>query len=170
MTIRRRPYRAVFIVCSVLWMILIFSMSAVPGQETLRTSGRLVTFVQKVFYKKWEALPEAEFTAYLGRLNYFLRKAAHMMEFAVLGALFSLVSATFQKRFSFRAAVSFLCGVLYAASDEIHQHFVPGRDGIVFDVLVDSAGVFIGVVTVLGILAMIGEDRKTGGTAAALPQ
>ena len=36
-------------------------------------------------------------------------------------------------------------GIAYAASDELHQVFVPGRRGSVFDILIDSVGVALGV-------------------------
>ena len=42
-----------------------------------------------------------------------------------------------------RAALA--AGVAYAISDEVHQHFVPGRVGAPLDVVIDSAGVAIGV-------------------------
>jgi hypothetical protein len=36
-------------------------------------------------------------------------------------------------------------GIAYAASDEVHQHFVTGRVGSPLDVLIDAVGVAIGV-------------------------
>lgn len=41
--------------------------------------------------------------------------------------------------------VPWLLAVLYAATDEIHQTFVPGRSGRVTDVLIDAAGAAVGV-------------------------
>ena len=73
----------------------------------------------------------------LGTWDLVLRKIAHAGEFAVLGALL------------FRALRDELpalgLGVAYAASDELHQHFVEGRVGSPLDVLIDSVGVAIGV-------------------------
>ena len=74
----------------------------------------------------------------LGTWDLVLRKIAHAGEFAVLGAL--LLRAL-------RDEVPALAlGVAYAASDELHQHFVEGRVGAPFDVLIDSVGVAIGIV------------------------
>ena len=42
-----------------------------------------------------------------------------------------------------RAALA--AGVAYAVTDEVHQHFVPGRVGSPLDVAIDSVGVAIGV-------------------------
>ncbi len=49
------------------------------------------------------------------------------------------------KRIGIRVAVSaFLITVLYAATDEVHQMFVPGRTADVFDFLADAGGATMG--------------------------
>jgi VanZ family protein len=74
----------------------------------------------------------------LGGWDTLLRKVAHTVEYAVLGAL--LLRATG------RVGVALALGTLYAASDEIHQSFVPGRLGSPLDVAIDAVGVACGVV------------------------
>ena len=44
-----------------------------------------------------------------------------------------------------KAGWAWVVGTLYAASDEIHQLFVPGRSGQLRDVFLDSAGVAAGI-------------------------
>jgi VanZ family protein len=73
----------------------------------------------------------------LGTWDLLLRELAHAAEYAVLGLL--LLRATRQPRF----ALGF--GILYAITDEVHQHFVEGRVGSPLDVLVDAVGVAIGI-------------------------
>ena len=73
----------------------------------------------------------------LGGWDLVLRKLAHTAEYAILGAL--LVRATA------RAWPAFGLGVLYAASDEIHQTFVSGRHGTPVDVAIDAVGLAIGI-------------------------
>jgi VanZ family protein len=73
----------------------------------------------------------------LGTWDLVLRKLAHAAEFAVLGAL--LLRALRDERAALGAAIA------YAASDELHQHFVSGRVGSPVDVLIDAAGVGIGI-------------------------
>jgi VanZ like family len=73
----------------------------------------------------------------LGGWDLVLRKLAHTLEYAILGAL--LLRAL-------RAELPALAaGIAYAASDELHQHFVPGRRGAPLDVLIDSVGVALGL-------------------------
>ena len=76
----------------------------------------------------------------LGGWDLALRKIAHATEYAVLGAL--LLRALGREL----AAASI--GVAYAVTGEIHQAFVPGRQGAVVDVLIDAVGVLIGVYVV----------------------
>jgi VanZ family protein len=73
----------------------------------------------------------------LGLADLVVRKIAHFIEYAVLGALlFRAVG---------REPVAFVLGALYAATDEIHQAFVPGRLGSPLDWLIDTAGAAAGV-------------------------
>jgi len=74
----------------------------------------------------------------LGVWDMILRKFAHTFEYAVLGAL--LVRALG------RPGPAFLLGAVYAASDEFHQTFVPGRHGSPVDVAIDAVGIAIGIV------------------------
>jgi VanZ family protein len=73
----------------------------------------------------------------LGLWDTFLRKGAHMTEYAILGALLLRALG--------RAPVALTIGIAYAATDELHQHFVRGRHASPLDVLIDAVGVAIGV-------------------------
>ncbi|HEX6040629.1 VanZ family protein [Longimicrobium sp.] len=70
------------------------------------------------------------------RFPYF-DKVAHFSAYAILGAL--LAFATDRSRLPMALAVGL--GVLYGASDEVHQVFVPGRSPDVLDWAADAAGV-----------------------------
>ena len=48
----------------------------------------------------------------------------------------------------------------YASTDEIHQMFVPGREGKVFDVMIDSCGAFCGIMVSLITQKLI--EKKKG--------
>jgi VanZ family protein len=73
----------------------------------------------------------------LGGWDLVLRKTAHAAEFAVLGLLLARAVG--------RELPALLLGIVYAVTDEVHQSFVPGRLGSVWDVLLDSVGVAFGV-------------------------
>ena len=73
----------------------------------------------------------------LGTWDLVLRKIGHAAEFALLGAL--LARALRDDR------IAFALGAGYAVTDEIHQHFVPGRVGAWYDVAIDAVGVALGI-------------------------
>jgi VanZ family protein len=73
----------------------------------------------------------------LGTWDLVLRKCAHTTEYAVLA--FLLLRAIG------REAPALMLGVLYAASDELHQAFVRGRHASPVDVAIDTAGLLIGL-------------------------
>ena len=73
----------------------------------------------------------------LGVWDTILRKGAHLTEYAILGAL--LLRAVG------RELPAFLVGVAYAATDELHQHFVRGRHASPVDVAIDAAGLTAGI-------------------------
>jgi len=100
----------------VLWAGLIFAFSAIPSLS----SG-------------------------LGTWDLVLRKAAHLAEYAILGAL--LVRALRS------APLALLAGSAYAITDEVHQVFVSGRQGSPLDWLIDTVGVAAGILVFARLVA-----------------
>ena len=90
----------------------------------------------------------------LGTWDLVLRKAAHMTEYAILGALLLRALG--------RELPALLVGIAYAFGDEIHQHFVEGRHAALFDVLLDGVGVAIGI-----YLLRFWQTRPVPGTRQA---
>jgi VanZ family protein len=72
----------------------------------------------------------------LGTWDLVLRKLAHAAEYGILAALLARALAPVP---AFAAAVAF------ALSDELHQHFVPGRAAKPLDVAIDAAGALAGL-------------------------
>ena len=79
----------------------------------------------------------------LGTWDTILRKAAHITEYAILGAL---LYRAFR-----REAPALATGIAYAASDELHQHFVRGRHASAVDVAIDALGLTIGMLVWLWV-------------------
>jgi VanZ family protein len=79
----------------------------------------------------------------LGTWDTVLRKGAHVTEYAVLGALLYRALA--------REAVALAAGIAYAATDELHQHFVRGRHASPVDVAIDAVGVAVGMLVWLHV-------------------
>lgn len=84
-------------------------------------------------------------------LNFILKKAAHITEYAILYLLtFKSINhiktvrqgkeliRELPKKTNYWLPLIFV--ILYAASDEIHQYFVPGRHARWYDVSFDTLG------------------------------
>jgi VanZ family protein len=80
------------------------------------------------------------------------RKLAHLIEYAILAALFlrALRGGTNlgTKMSLLFIAVWFVCGI-FAVSDEFHQSFIASRTASPHDVLIDICGALIGIVLCL---------------------
>ena len=84
-------------------------------------------------------MPDRQFEAVLERLDRIADELARLNRQAELGEGFQLMAR------ELRNLNESLNALAYAISDELHQHFVPGRLGSPLDVLIDAAGVAVGV-------------------------
>jgi VanZ family protein len=71
-----------------------------------------------------------------------LKKGGHMAGYAVLTLLI------WQALGCRRLGLAWVLAVAYAASDEVHQTFVPGRNGTPVDVVVDAVGALAAAIVV----------------------
>ena len=145
---RARGWRALFLALAVLLAGAIFFMSGEPAAESGARSSTLAESIVKLFDPGFASLSEAEQTLMLSSADLILRKAAHFCVYAALGALLFLYSLCFAAKPWAHILRALLAAAVYAASDEIHQSFVPGRGPAVTDVLLDSAGALCGILFV----------------------
>ena len=134
--------RAVLTVLTLLWMLLIFAMSGADQDESNAQSGTICTFLCETFVEGFDELSPREQQAIEEAIAFPVRKGANLTEYTVLGMLLAAAAAAYTFN---HISVPFLIGVIYAVSDEIHQLCVPGRAGQFRDVLIDSAGVLLGI-------------------------
>ena len=86
-----------------------------------------------------------------------VRKSAHLFLFTILGFLAYLSAKIYLKNKQFLWSTIFC--LAYAISDEIHQALVPGRAGLVSDVLIDMAGSIIGI-SLLFVIIRLKRRKK----------
>jgi VanZ family protein len=108
--------------------------------------SRLVTVWLPVF--AWAAVIFAfsaipSLSSGLGAWDTVLRKCAHVTEYAILGALL-------YRAFGREAPALAAC-IAYAATDELHQHFVRGRHASPVDVAIDAVGLALGMLVWLRV-------------------
>ena len=127
----------------VFWMGAIFYFSHQSAFESGRLSRRVTLFVVDLLKK---AAPRVEVEEQ--KTHHIVRKNAHFFMYFVLGILLlnALQRSGAEGEWALLSAV-FLSAV-YAASDEFHQLFVPGRSGNVKDVFIDTAGSISGILLV----------------------
>lgn len=140
------------------WMYTIFSFSAQPAVESDKVSGSVAYRVVETFDQIFHiGLPEEEMERYAQNINYPIRKAAHMTEYAILGLLsfFCLTGYLKWERRTFFLALGM--AVCYAVTDEVHQLYVAGRAGRFSDVCIDTAGAALGLLALYFILKFLGK-------------
>ena len=118
---KKRSFR-IYLILTLFWTAGIFLHSAMPAAASNAESGGVLAVVQMIL--PWIT-------------HGVLRKAAHFLEFAVLGIL---LTGTFHGARNFTLAKPMLFAVLTAMTDETIQAFTPGRNCALSDVWLDAAG------------------------------
>lgn len=140
------------------WMLGIFMFSAQPAVASDKMSGsvayRTVEFYNRLFHR---GLTETELEGYAGDINYPIRKAAHMTEYAMLGILAFFCLMGYEKCKGKAYWLALVLAFLYAGTDEVHQLFVAGRAGRFSDVCIDTAGAAIGLLLIYLVRKIIGK-------------
>ena len=132
--------------------VLIFGFSAQSKADSANNSKTISDkIIQRVDTKGMSNVQKARLPT---KIDLVVRKTAHILLFAILGVLAQLCAEKHLKKRKWIAAVLFC--LLYAISDEVHQMFVPGRAGLVSDVLIDFAGSIAGI----GILLVIIKIKR----------
>lgn len=94
-----------------------------------------------------------------GEGNGILRKIAHFTEFCTLGVLLSWMAGMLRQEKW--VLMPIIAGVAVACIDETIQCFIPGRGPGVLDVLIDAAGVVLGVMLIWLIKAKKHAKRRS---------
>ena len=118
---------AVLLVLAV--MVVIFLFSAQAAEDSGRLSTGVVHFLLHLFLPGYDDMSKAELAALYKQLGFWVRKAAHFLEFAALGCSWRLLFVALGRRppAIWALAWSWLFSTLYAVTDEVHQMFVEGR-------------------------------------------
>ena len=150
---------AISAVAVVAWCCFMFSMSANDGDTSQGLSDKVC-----VFFGAW-LFPDLNTTQAVELMSHAVRKTAHFTEYAVLGMLaLNLLHQLGLKLDRLPlAGIAWACCVVFAASDEIHQSFVPDRSPQITDVCIDAAGALLGVLAFAGVLALIARRRRRQG-------
>ncbi|MCR5213130.1 MAG: VanZ family protein [Eubacterium sp.] len=143
--------KKIFWLLAIVWMVVIFSFSGQKGDESGGLSHdvcRVIGYVTQYDFYKWT---EDAQERYIEKIQYPVRKAAHVTEYLILGIFLTGAWYDKKKKKYIRLGVPGFIGIIYAATDEFHQTFVSDRAGSIIDVLIDTGGLIVGVLIMAGI-------------------
>jgi len=117
----------------VLWMVFI-SIFSTAGFSSVNTSR----FIGPILLWLFPNISEAR----LASIQFLIRKAGHVTEYAILAFFLRRALVTSSKLFIQRHwfELALLIIVCYALLDEFHQSFVPSRTASIYDSAIDVIG------------------------------
>ncbi|MBQ1344353.1 VanZ family protein [Candidatus Saccharibacteria bacterium] len=104
----------------------------------------IVMIIIWIFSSRIGAVSEADSLAianFLGLSNSIIRKLAHVCLFAILGLTWAIyMKNRYQDIFPSAGSLAFaiMLVMAYAVIDELHQSYVPGREAMPIDVILDT--------------------------------
>ncbi len=148
--------RALLILLILLNVWMIFTLSSESAELSGETSGRVTSFVAQIIVKDFKDQTPIEQSAIIEHLHPYVRSAAHMAEFGLLGAWIMLLLLTYSIRPLFSGLVSVLCALALAITDETYQRIAgQGRAAELKDVLLDTFGAIITCTLFMALIALI---------------
>ena len=145
-------YAALIAVCAV-----IFYFSAQPAVRSSQESGVIVDLIKEKIFDDFSDMTPKEAQRTEHTITLIVRKGAHFSVYAAVGftAFLAFVKLSRPKK---RYLFAVIFALIYAASDELHQVFVPGRAGMVSDVILDTCGAVTGALPLFLYVAF--HNRK----------
>lgn len=127
-------------------MIAIFILSSQHANQSSQLSGGIVSKIIKIIYPGFSGFSPSKQLEIMDITSFVIRKIAHFSEYFILGVLTALAVDSFKEHVcKTHIPVAAVFCALYAVSDEIHQHFVPGRACRLLDVLIDTLGALVAI-------------------------
>lgn len=142
--------KKIFPILILLLMTSIFLLSSQKSTESAELSSGFCEIAARLIYQKFSTYTPAVQAIIVSGLSKFIRKLAHVTLYALLGALCYL----WLHRKPHNIVISMAICTAYAAFDELHQRFVPGRSGELTDVLIDCFGSACGIVAAFVLLCI----------------
>ena len=132
---------------AIIMMCLIFNFSEQNADSSSELSYKvgveIMTVTNNVFEKGWTIQHIHELSEIY---QLYIRKLAHFTEYLILAITVAFPLYVYGLRGIPLVIVAGMICVGYAALDEYHQSFILGRSPSKKDVIIDSAGAFIGII------------------------
>ena len=146
---------------AIIMAMLIFGFSKQDGEESTGLSYKAADIILTVCDKAGIVdYNDNNRDSMIESVQFPIRKAAHMTEYAVLSVLIMLALIVDGLKGIRLPVISAIIATVFAATDEFHQKFVPGRYGCLRDVLIDAAGSIIGLMIAYIIYKYICKHKE----------
>ena len=130
----------------------IFIFSSHTGTESSAISSKITRLISRIIFRNFSEMSLSQQEFIVSELDPFVRKLAHFTVYALLGALMYWFIMLTELRLPFTFILSWVFCTIYAASDEYHQSFTPGRSMNFRDVVIDSSGALCGIIAAMIIV------------------
>ncbi len=138
--------KVIMIILCILNILLIFANSALTAEKSSGNSSNITELLNKLIKK---ICKDFELT------DHIIRKAAHFIEFSILGFLLTLTLYFYVSKLNTNIFIVLFIGLLTAVTDEFIQLFVEGRSGQVSDIVLDFSGVVFGAMFIVVLKGII---------------
>lgn len=139
----------------ILWMVIIFYLSHQSGDISGGSSSGILKSCLEIFYNIFN-LSKDNLEFVYKSLHHPIRELMHSIEYSVL-AFFTIKTIISLNIKGNKYLLTILFCFVYAAFDEVHQAFIPGRTFEYFDILMD----IIGIIFVCGCYKLFNVYKRT---------
>lgn len=140
-------------------MITIFVFSSQNAAVSGNLSEGITYRIACIFVKDFETFTLERQTEIVEGMHFYIRKAAHFSEYALLGVLAFLNADQYLKKTGSKFLVSLPFCLIYASTDEFHQLFTDGRCGSPVDVMIDFSGSVTGMLLIFTVLHIVSNFK-----------
>ena len=146
-------------------MVMIFCFSSKPAIDSNEGSMTIAKGLFNIYENVTDRhIDEVKRIDMVENINYIVRKSSHFCEYALLSFLIALHLLVLKKKRRYLFVLPIVISALYAATDEFHQTWVPGRGGQFRDVLLDTSGAAMGALCFVILISIISyHNRKRQG-------
>lgn len=149
--------RGLFAILIILTCSVIFFFSAQNAEVSTNTSSGAVSKVSGLVRNINDNIDKEQLE---NTVTVIVRKSAHLAIYTILGIWLMNEANTFKGSMKVKLGLCMVFGMLYAVSDEFHQKFISGRSQELRDVCIDSIGVMIGCLLVIGTSMIVRKCKE----------
>lgn len=151
----------VLVIIGVIIVMVMSNMSyeqqtIIPALKDLLKDKPFEAWLSQFEIPYWGQTISVESRGYFQFLEFLIRKATHFFGYGLLAVIFFILYRKLKWRIA--AVFAFFTVVIIASLDEYRQSMIPGRTGLVEDVVLDACGAFTLLLVAKLILVVFKKD------------